>query len=129
MSYELVCECGCVLPRRHSDAKAAQSSLRLGVYACRHWAGGNTCPLSRTHTHAFALTPAYAPTRRGYGRASITHHSSFRHCVGFVLAALIACIPTVSHAMEIARRPAPTKYHHCNVIRNAKLSSHCSVIK
>lgn len=65
---------------------------------------------------------------RSHSSSFLIPHSSLRHWAGFDLAALIACVPTVSHAIETASTPAPTKYHQFNSILKAKPSSHRDVI-
>ena len=59
----------------------------------------------------------------------IAHCSLRKHSTGFTRAALNACTPTVSHAIDIAEQPAPKKYHTSMGTRYAKLSSQCFIIK
>ncbi len=52
------------------------------------------------------------------------NYSSFKHCVGLILDALSACIPTVTIAIHTAIRPAAIKYPGSSFILYANPSSH-----
>ena len=56
-------------------------------------------------------------------------YSSRRVCIGLILAAFMACAPTVIHEMSKANRPAKAKYHHSIAILSAKLFSQLDTIR